>query len=384
MPITEGNRIRAVYFMVFCCTAAWLPIMADFLKERGMSGLQTSAILSTTPIVMFAVQPFYGMLADRIGYKRCLLLSTSLAGLSYLLYLSQGGFWYLLGVTVVMSVFYNALQPLLDTLALGLSERDPSFNYGNLRIAGAAGWSFTGIINGYCIEALDTSVIFVLSAISMFLAFGLALLLAGAKTGGKPVATTKADPKEVFSNPRLLLFLLMVVLVSMGGTTIWNFYSLYMKENGATASLVGFGLSFQGLCELPLFFFAARIIGRFGLRPTLLLTLFALALRMLLYHLVGNPKLAIAIELLHGVSWSLFWVACVEHVNSMVREEWRATGQSLLYAAYFGAGAILGNFWTGWLADTGMKIGGIFLLNAGLVAGVGVMAWVGGIGRERG
>ncbi len=357
--------------------------MADFLKERGLTGLQTSAILSATPVVMFAVQPFYGVLADRIGPKRCLLFSTLLAGLSYLLYLSQGGFWYLLGITVVMSVFYNALQPLLDTLALGLSERDPSFNYGNLRIAGAAGWSFTGIINGYCIEALDTSVIFVLSAISMFLAFGLSLLLAGAKTGDKPVATTKASPKEVFADRRLLLFLLMVVLVSMGGTTIWNFYSLYLKENGATASLVGFGLSFQGLCELPLFFFAARIIGRFGLRPTLLVTLFALSLRMLLYYLVDNPKAAIAIEVLHGVSWSLFWVVCVEQVNSMVREEWRATGQSLLYAAYFGAGAILGNFWTGWLYDSGMKIGGIFLLNAGLVAAVFVLAWAAGIGREK-
>ncbi|MBK8566063.1 MAG: MFS transporter [Saprospiraceae bacterium] len=196
MSISEGNRIRAVYFMVFCCTAAWLPIMADFLKERGMSGLQTSAILSTTPIVMFAVQPFYGMLADRIGYKRCLLFSTALAGLSYLLYLSQGGFWYLLGITVVMSVFYNALQPLLDTLALGLAERDPSFNYGNLRIAGAAGWSFTGIINGYCIEALDTSVIFVLSAISMFLAFGLALLLAGAKRGLPPCKPPRHSPRR--------------------------------------------------------------------------------------------------------------------------------------------------------------------------------------------
>ena len=384
MRVSEGNLLRALYFTVFCCTAAWLPIFADFLQDRGMTGLQTSLLLSVTPVMMFAVQPFYGMFADRLGYRRCLIFSTGLAGLSYLFYLFDGGFWYLLAVTMGMALFYNTVQPLLDSLSLSLTERDPSFSYGSLRIAGAAGWSFTGIVNGYCIDALDTSVIFVLSAVSMLLAFCLSFFLAVEK----PVATTaaaapkQASAKAVFGNKQLLFFLLAVVLISTGGTTIWNYYSMYMKENGATASLVGYGLSFQGLCELPLFYFSARIIFRLGVRRAFLLTVFATALRMLLYFLVKEPQAAIAIELLHGVSWSLFWVVCVEQVNALVREEWRATGQSLLYAAYYGAGAILGNFWTGWLYDRGMPIGGIFLLNAVLVAAVGVVAWLAGARRR--
>ncbi|TAE58273.1 MAG: hypothetical protein EAZ89_03395 [Bacteroidetes bacterium] len=58
-------------------------------------------------------------------------------------------------------------------------------------------------------------------------------------------------------------------------------------------------------------------------------------------------------------------------------EEWRATGQSLLYAAYFGIGAIAGNYWTGYLYDAHLKIAEIFWLNAVIVAGVGVLAFVG-------
>jgi PPP family 3-phenylpropionic acid transporter len=65
-------------------------------------------------------------------------------------------------------------------------------------------------------------------------------------------------------------------------------------------------------------------------------------------------------------------VVCVEYVNSLVREDWRATGQSLLYAAYFGVGAIAGNFWTGYLYDAEMKVADIFLLNACMVATVGL------------
>jgi hypothetical protein len=94
---------------------------------------------------------------------------------------------------------------------------------------------------------------------------------------------------------------------------------------------------------------------------------------MLLYGIVNNPKAALLIELLHGVSWSLFWVVCVEHVNGIVKTEWRATGQSFLYASYFGIGAIAGNLWTGYLYDAQLKISTIFLLNAAVVTIVGLL-----------
>src|SRR5206468_1918033 len=98
------------------------------------------------------------------------------------------------------------------------------------------------------------------------------------------------------------------------------------------------------------------------------ITVFTTAFRLLLYSVVKNPQAAVFIEVLHGISWSLFWVVCVEYVNTLVKEDWRATGQSLLYAAYYGAGAIVGNFWTGFLYDTKMRISEIFLLNAGIVS----------------
>ncbi len=377
MKISEANKLRLLYFLVFCCTAAWLPIFADYCKAQGFSGVKTGIILSIPPLMMFLVQPFYGMAADRFGYKKTLLFSSLFAAISFALYLFNGGFAFLFLVTVLMALFYNTLQPVLDSLSLKLVKSNPAFSYGTLRIAGAAGWAFTGIINGYLIDAIDTSVIFTVAAVSMLLTFIFGFSLADDKEK-EVVASTHSfeNVKDVFTNRVLLFLLFCVFLVSAGATTIWNFYSIYMKENGASASLVGYGLSFQGLCELPLFYFSALIIRKLGLKTTLVVTIFATALRMLLYSLVKNPQAAIAIELLHGISWSLFWVVCVEYVNLLIREDWRATGQSLLYAAYFGAGAIAGNFWTGYLSDAQMKISSIFFLNAAIVAGVAMMVWI--------
>ncbi len=373
---TQANKVRALYFLVFSCTASWLPIFADHLKAQGLSGLEISLVLSVTPIMMLLIQPWYGVLADKIGVRKCLIVSTLLAAVSFLLFLLSGGFLFLIGATVAMALFYNALQPLLDSVTLGLVQEQPNLNYGSLRLAGAAGWAFTGITVGYFITSLSTSVIFISSSLSLILAFFISLSL-------NDFTTTQTNPEgettnilEVLKNKMLLFLLAAIVLVSIGATTIWNFYSIYMKEIGATATLVGYGLSFQGLCELPMFYFAAAIIQRLGVKTTLIVTLLATTLRLFLYSWVSDPQWAIAIELLHGISWSLFWVVCVESVNSLVPPQWRATGQSVLYAVYFGAGQIAGNFWTGWLYDQQISIGRIFMLNGFLVLVVAILCSV--------
>lgn len=374
MKLNKAHTLRILYFLFFCCTASWLPLLADFCRNNGLTGTQISLILSITPLMMFIVQPLYGMIADKIGYKKTMLISALLASVSYLGYLYKQDFGWLILITVLMSLFYNTIQPVLDSLSLQLAASDKRFSYGSLRIAGAAGWSVTGIITGQVIDAVNINTIFVISAISMFLVFIFSWFLQNdrsAKTA--PEENTLKYFKEVSGNRSLLFLLLCVFLVSASATTIWNFYSIYMKENGASASLVGFGLSFQGLCELPLFYFSARIIFRLGLKTTLVLTVLGTTIRLVLYSVINNPVSAIPIEVLHGVSWSLFWVACVEYVNKLVPEKWMATGQSLLYAAYFGAGAIAGNYWTGYLSGNKMRIADIFLLNSAIVLGVVIL-----------
>ena len=365
--MSKATALRVVYFLVFCCTGAWLPKLYDYCLDKGLTSTQSALILSITPIMMFVVQPVYGFIADKLGYKMTLMLSTLLASISYLGFLYDVGYIELIIITVIMSLFYNTIQPVLDSMALQIAKNNSKFSYGTLRFFGAAGFAFTTIITGQVIDAVNITVIFIVSAITMFLAFIFSFFLHN-EILEKNSTKAYGNVWAIVKNPSLLFLLLCVFLVSTGATTIWNFYSTYLKDNGASDSLVGYGLSFQGLCELPIFYFSARIILRLGLRTTLIITVLATVIRMVLYHFINNPVATLPVELLHGFSWSLFWVVCVEYVNKLVDEHWLATGQSLLYAAYFGAGAIAGNYWTGYLIDRGMKIQEIFLLNAGIVA----------------
>jgi PPP family 3-phenylpropionic acid transporter len=369
--MSKAAVLRILYFLVFCCTASWLPVMADFCKSKGLSEIETSLILSIPPAMIFLVQPVYGILADKFGYKKTILTASLLSAISYLGYLSNSNFAWLITATILMSLFYNTIQPVLDSLSLKLAATNSKFSYGTLRIAGAAGWSFTSIINGQLIDAVNITAIFIISSTSMLLVFVFAFLLpADSKEKVIEEESSFKNASEVIKNASLIFLLTCVFLVSAGATTIWNFYSTYMKENGASASLVGYGLSLQGLCELPLFYLSAKIISRLGLKTTLVITVLATTIRLLLYSVVKNPIAALPIEVLHGISWSLFWVVCVEYVSKLVDKNWLATGQSLLYAAYYGIGAIAGNYWTGYLQKINMKIAEVFLLNAVIVAAV--------------
>lgn len=373
--MTKATALRIVYFLVFCCTGAWLPKLYDYCIHHGLTGTESALILSITPIMMFVVQPVYGFLADKLGYKKTLLVSTLLASISYAGYIYVLDFTWLIIVTIIMSLFYNTIQPILDSLSLQMASSNSKFSYGSLRFYGAAGFAFTTIITGQVIDALDINVIFVVSAITMFLAFLFCFFLGDEK---KEITSFNSYKNvwAVIKNPSLIFFLSCVFLVSMSATTIWNFYSTYLKENGASDSLVGYGLSFQGLCELPLFYFSARIILKLGLKTTFIITVLATALRMTLYHFIKIPLATLPVELLHGLSWSLFWVVCVEYVNKLVDERWMATGQSLLYAAYYGMGAIAGNYWTGYLLIKSFTLADIFFLNAAIAFFVAIIGFL--------
>ncbi|TAE59434.1 MAG: MFS transporter, partial [Bacteroidetes bacterium] len=222
MKLTEATKLRVLYFLVFSCTASWLPIFADYLKDRGLTGIEISTVLSVTPLMMFVMQPVFGYLSDKFGYKKALLVATLFAALSYVLYLAEGNFVSYLLITACMSLFYNSTQPLLDSLSLQLVQKDPTFSYGSLRVAGAAGWACTGTVTGYFIDQINIAVIFIFSAATMFLAFICTFSLAGdANVSDSAGEKKKHSVVDVLQNRDLLFLLFCVFLISTGGTTIW-------------------------------------------------------------------------------------------------------------------------------------------------------------------
>ena len=153
----------------------------------------------------------------------------------------------------------------------------------------------------------------------------------------------------------------------MGSGLILNYLFLYMKQLGASKTLMGLALTVGTLSELVVFSSSDRLLDRWGTRKLLMLALVALAVRSLAYALVQNPWLVLPIQLLHGLSFAALWVAGVAYANKLAPAGLGATAQGLFAGVSMGVATAAGAF-----------IGGILYENVGLSlmygwAGIGIL-----------
>jgi PPP family 3-phenylpropionic acid transporter len=369
----EGFNIRAIYFLAYASGAAWYPLFNVYLKEVGLTGIQIGIIASLLPVMMFVAQPFWGMVADRWGRHRVMLLTFLLSALVIFGFLWCRGFLIFFIYTSVFALFFNPVAPLIDSSALDHIEKRPKLTFGRLRLWGAIGWIVGAPIVAWIITGREMNLIFPIAALLLFMAWLIGLSARSDKKdrSGLEVSWTNLGP--VIRHKQLLLFLTIAFFMAVGATSIWTFYGVYLDELGASRQLIGFAFSFQGISELPFYLVASAIIAKLGIQRSLIITFFVSTIRVFLYSLISNPVLAVPVEITHGLSYSLFIVAAVEYVNRLVPASWRATGQSLFWAAYFGAGHIAGNNLAGYLLDH-FKSQGMYRVCGWLMLAVSIIA----------
>jgi len=123
-----------------------------------------------------------------------------------------------------------------------------------------------------------------------------------------------------------------------------SYLAIYLKDIGASSALVGFSLSMASLSAIPFFFLAPAILKKYSPLSVMRFSLIALALRCFLYTRVTNPAMIPLVQLLHGLSFSLFWSAGVLYVKQLVPAGFDTSGQSIFVALYFGLGGVAGGF----------------------------------------
>lgn len=361
--LNKGNQLRFLYFLYYAAGTSWVPIFSNYLNQNKMSGFEIGMLLTISPVVMLLVQPFWGVLADKLGRKWLLFLATVLTAFIFFFFRCPLTYWQLFLLTLGLSVFWSTLSPLVDVIALDYVEENNG-SYSEFRMWGAVGWSTASWIMSF---VLVNNEYVIYLRIAAFILIGCSFLLLFI-TPPKPLSKIEGvniSPegfRNTFGNKWLLIFFVFVFVHGVTTTSIWNYEGLLLEKLGASQKLLRSVFGLQGLFEIPFFFLADRIIRRFGIGTTLIVSFIATVVRLLLYGIISNPASILYVDLTHGLSWSLFWVCCVEFANRNIAPEWRATGQSLLWAIYLGAGCIVGNILFGVWLDR-LNIQTIFLID---------------------
>ena len=352
---------KIFYFFYFAAMASLIPFLTLYYEQVGLSGRQIGLLAGIAPLVMLLSAPLWGALADTTRqHKRLLVIAIGGVFVTAFL-MSQTTAYPWLVVVVVLYAFCGApVVPLVDNTVIELlGERKDE--YGKQRLWGAVGWGIAAPIVGWVIERNGLQWAFYCYFVLLIgVLASVVRLPVGRSSIGGPFGK---NVRLMLSNRRWLLFLATIFIGGMGLTFALNFLFLYMSDMGASETLMGLSLTVATISELPLWFFADRLLDRWGSRGVLIFSLMACALQAFGYSLVRAPWLVLPVQLLHGPAFSAMWAAGVSYAAEIAPEGTRATAQTLFSSVAMGlrsaVGALIGGMlYEGFGAVLMFQVGG--------------------------
>lgn len=343
---------RALYFLYYGAGAMLTPFLSLYYAEQGLTGTQMGIIWAAGPLVTVVFQPLWGLWSDAVGKRRIFLLLLAVSAFGSLLYLPANQFWHLLLIAVILAIFRSPVGTILDSFVLeNLEHHGGRTEYGKSRMWGAVGWSIFSALTGRIIDLAGLAAMFVLNCIG-----NLATLAVGTRVrDSQQLLTQKVEYQklvELLRNRHMSILLFSVLLLQLAASSMYSFFSIYLDTIGAPSSMIGTAYFLEGLSEIPVFFLSGWFIRRMGAKWGVATGALAYGVRLLAYSAIKTPVFALAFQLLHGLSFSLFFASAVNYVDYLVPTHMRTTGQAVLGATYWGIGSILGNTLSGLLYDT--------------------------------
>ncbi|HEY3323275.1 MAG TPA: MFS transporter [Planctomycetota bacterium] len=340
-------QIAFFYFLLFLAQGIIIPYLPRYFYALGFSGKQVGTILALLPLLAIFGPPCWGFVADRTGRPaRVLKLISAGAALMFLPMLKVTSFWAVAAVFILYSLFAPAVQSLTDSIAVSEAKRLGT-HYGRLRLWGSIGFIVSALGYPYLLEAglsLNWTVVFAAGALGLYaLASHLVPSTAGRASSGTQAHATLRDARDLLAQPALLAFLLAAMTHWTAMQCYYQLYALHLDKLGIPARFIGWGLTLGVCTEITVMFTFRSLLKRLPLFLLLCIAFLGSSLRWyLVSRLSTGPALA-AVQMFHGLSFGIFYVGSLGHLEQAVPERLRATGWALFTAVVFGCGGILGN-----------------------------------------
>ncbi len=350
--VRETIKLPVFYLLLAGSFAGWQTLYNVHLDSIGYTSIQIGSLnalfISTSAIVV----PFWGMLADKFGNNRVLLLLTSVAGLFVFFIGKTMVFHWMLIFIFVISIFHQPGGAVLDGMTLGLIRGNPKYSYGQFRLWASAGYAVSALVVGYSARN-NTGIIFNISALLFLLLSVFNLITMPVRPVTERNLVNFKSFAIFFKNRKLLIFLVIIFLYGIAVSPLHQFINLYYKDIGSGSSFIGLVFFLQAGFEIPSFLLGVRLVRKMKPERIILFSMLISAMRMVLYGFISVPEIAVYLSLFHGVTIAFFLIGVVEYVQRHTPDHLRTTGQALIWAFHFGAGVTLGNLMLGYLRDHG-------------------------------
>lgn len=358
------------YFFFFSAAASYGPFLGYWFREAGLGSQQIGLLYAIGPFVALFVQPFWGVVCDKYGMEKAVLMLCSLLTPAIAFgYSGQGNFVVFAATAFALALFNSPMVPLADAIAVAHAQKHKQ-TYGGARVWGSIGFAMMVIPVGQLYAHVGIERMFVCYMVLMTVVFGITALL---EKGGVRRSVAWRDIGKLLARREFAVFLLLVLLVACGTQSFSVFFSVYVGETGGNVSAkIGWLTAVSALSELPFFLLAARLTERFGYRRILALSACAGALRFWLVSLSPSMPLLLLTQSMQGITFALFYAAGVQFAFNLCPPGWKTTAQTLFSMVYTNLAILTASNLGGWLINHS-GFGAMFRM-------AGVMCALGGIG----
>ena len=260
----EANATRAIFFVSGFGAASWAPLVPVLRGRLAIGDDLLGVLLLCIGIGSLLVMPIAGVLAERIGCRRVLIVSAILYAASLLSICFVSSFWMAVPVIFFFGGLMGCVDVVMNIAAViveqGIGRRIMSGMHGFWSLGGFVGAGLYGVWVGLAgLTAFQSTLIAAVLMLALTAVFGRHRIPYGGGGGGSLIAI----PRGIVAFVGVTAF---IAFLSEGAVMDWS--GVYLTTvRGMDLSLAGVGFSVFSGAMLLMRFLGDHVIQRVGQFP---------------------------------------------------------------------------------------------------------------------
>ncbi len=383
--MSKNNSLTSLKMLIFNFHAtntiiiSFLPL---YLKYKGLTGTEIGWVLAIGPFASIISQPFWGYLSDKYKtVKRMLIISVVGMLIASIIFFQMNQ---LVAILVFGAFFYFFSSPV-GALSDSLAQRkafDMKIPFGTIRMWGSVGFAFSSLLVGEILSKFGIQFIVwpyvILGSVLLLITF----TITDVRADSAPVKIS--DITNLITNKAFVLFLFFMMFIAIAHRANDSFMGIYITDLGGSEGLVGIAWFIGVISEAAVFAFAGFWFRKYHPIIFVVIAGTLYSIRWFIYGTATSPFLIISLQVLHGLTFGIFYVSAFDYVTRIIPKLMQSTGHLIFYSVLFGVAGIIGSMGGGLVFEhfggqTLYMMMGVFAL----IGALSLLAFHVGIVRKR-
>lgn len=319
-----------LYFFIW---AACLPFLSIWLTNIvGLSAIKTGIVFSAMSIAAICYQPFFGVISDKLGFKKNLLwvfvvLLIFIAPFFIFVYKPLLQINIVLGALIggaYLGAVFNGGVGAIEAYIEKVS-RVSAFEYGQVRMFGCIGAATSTFVTGQLFNSNPNIVFWISSVVAVLLA--LVLYFSKIEKTNSNLAEEnegeslpKGSTLSVLKNKKFLFFVLYVLgvgcIYDVYDQQFSVFFTQFFETPAKGTEVFGNLYTVQIVMEAVLMLLAPFIVNKIGAKNALLYAGCIMSIRIIGSGLADGPIAISALKLMHALEVPILLIAVFKYINA--------------------------------------------------------------------